>query len=399
MNVVSKLSRLILYSPWLLLVFLAAPIVVILNLRFHLEIPLVGRLLLVNNIVFAFLVGLRLVRYLSGMKRGIRYGADVPRSASVFDCQLPVARAREVLTGAGYTFAHGGGYGEKHDLGYLGATILYGGLFLLLATGSWDNVRRFGGTLLDSVGPATKLSRLESYRSLTMGPLPARPDSLPQMRILNQILPDSTYPKGATEIALIPEQGPPVTTVLMPTVPFRYGAYDIYMSKLVFEPQIVIRTKDERTLFDGFVRLDPLVQKRGDFSFYGLFQGPEVGGGGYYQPEKNLLMVVISRNGKKEVTEMRFQVDQQVVSGDYLLSCAKMGQWSEIHVVHRRHRGLLILGGIIALLGLALRVAVRSQRVWLDEAAGGCRVTALGPEAEQLLQRSNNSPMPLFAKR
>jgi hypothetical protein len=386
MNAQLKLSRLILYSPWLLFVFLAVPISVILNLTLHAGFSPVGpSLLLANNMAFALLVFLRLAWYLSRLGRGIRYGADRRQPGGGFDCQLPMARARELLAGAGYRFAAGGGYGERHDLGYLGSVLVYGGLFLLLATGTWDNLRQFSGTLLDGMGPPTKLGQLGSYRSLTVGPLPARPDALPQMQILSQILPDSTYPRGATEIALIPEQGPPLTTVLMPEQPFAYGAYDIYMSKLVFEPELVIKTKDARTLFDGFVKLDPLVQKRGDFSFYGMFQGPEVGGGGYYQPEKSLLMAVISRNGRKEVTEMRFQVDQQVAVGDYLLSCAKMGQWSEIHVVRRRHKGVIILGGLVALLGLALRVAVRPQRVWLEEAGGGCRVRELGNGARHLL--------------
>jgi len=329
MNPMSKPSRLILYSPWFLVVFLVVPIAIILSLTLNFVVPFVGpRWLLANNIGFALLAALRLAWYLSRVGSGIRYGAEARCPTGGFDCQLPAAKARELLAGAGFRFAADGGYGEKHDLGYLGSTLVYGGLFLLLATGSWDNLRQFAGTLLDGMGPATKLSRLESYRSLVMGPLAARPDSLPQMRILRQILPDSSYPKGGTEISLIPEQGQPIDTVLLPTEPFRYGAYDIYMSKLVFEPEIVIKTKDARTLFDGFVKLDPLVQKRGDFGFYGMFQGQEVGGGGYYQPEKSLMMAVITRNGRKEVTEMRFQVDQQVAVGDYLLSCAKMGQWS-----------------------------------------------------------------------
>ena len=79
--------------------------------------------------------------------------------------------------------------------------------------------------------------------------------------------------------------------LLKPRGTVRVGAFDIYMAKLVFEPQIVIRNRDSAILFDAFVTLDPLVQKRGVYSFYGLFQGPVVGGGVYFQPEKNTLMV------------------------------------------------------------------------------------------------------------
>lgn len=386
MSVEPKLPRLILSSPWFLLVFLILPIAVVLSLLLHANVPLVGpRLLLANNICFAVLVACRLGWYLSRLTKGIRYGADLQRPADGFEVELPCAVARGKLAGAGYTFAAGGSYGEKRDLGYLGTTVLYAGLLLLLATGSWDNLRQFAGVLLDGMGPATKLSSLKSYRRVSMGPLAASPDSLPQLRIVNQILPDSTYRKGATEIALIPEHGEPLSTTLMPGVPFRYGAYDISMTKLVFEPQLVIKTKDSRTLFDGFVTLDPLVQKRGDFSFYGLFAGGEVVGGAYYQPEKSLMMLVVTRKGERVVADMQFQVDQQVTAGDYLLSCAKMGQWTEIHVVHRRHKALLWLGGVIALVGLALRIGFRPRRVWLEETESGCRVTALGAESKQLL--------------
>jgi hypothetical protein len=290
------------------------------------------------------------------------------------------------LISGGYVFAADGGYGEKRDLGYLGTTVLYGGLLILLAAGSWDNLRQFAGVLLDGVGPATNLSSVESYRSLTMGPLAARPDSLPRMQIISQFLPDSTYPKGATEVVLISENGKELKTILKPTDPVSYGAYDIYMAKLVFEPEIVIKSRDSRTLFDAFVKLDPLVEKRGAFSFYGPFEGADLVGGVYYQPEKSLLMVVISRNDKKVVADMVFQSDQQAVRGDYILSCAKMGEWSEIHVVHRRHKGMLVAGGIIAVIGLLLRIAIRPQRVWLEEAGEGSTIRSSGKEAKRLLK-------------
>jgi hypothetical protein len=390
MKAESKLSRLILVSPWFLLIFIIIPITVILSIKYHVRIPLVGpRLLLVNNICFAFLAACRLLRYLCGLRKEVRYGAAYCRPRQVTSIQMPVAEARGVLSGAGYAFAADCGYAEKRDLGYLGTTVLYGGLLILLAAGSWDNLRQFAGVLLDGVGPATKLNSVESYRSLTMGPLAARPDSLPRMQIISQFLPDSRYPKGATDVALISEDGKELRTVLKPRDPVSYGTFDIYMAKLVFEPEIVIKTRDSRTLFDAFVKLDPLVQKRGEFSFYGLFQGADLGGGVYYQPEKSLLMVVISRGDKKVVADMVFQVDQQVAQGDYILSCAKMGEWSEIHVVHRRHKGVQAAGGIITLIGLLLRVAIRPRRVWLDDAAEGSTIRTSDKEAMRLLKGEN----------
>ena len=160
---------------------------------------------------------------------------------------------------------------------------------------------------------------------------------------------------------------------------------DRCQGNLVFQPQIVIKNKDSIALFDGFVELDPLVQKRGVYSFYGIFQGPILGGGVYYQPEKSTLMIVFSNGGNKNVADMTFQVDQQVVQGEYVLSCPKMGQWTEIQVVHRRHLALLLFGGVIGIIGLLLRVVIRPQRVWLEDGADGCKVIVAGKTAKNLL--------------
>jgi hypothetical protein len=383
----SKLSGLILVSPWFLLIFLIIPIIVILSFTLHVQLPLAGsKPLLVNNICFTVFVACRLLRYLAGIGKDFRYGAVYRKPRQSFTLPLPAAEARGELGSAGYSFAADGSYGEKRDLGYLGTTVMYGGLFIVLAVGSWDNLQQFSGALLDGVGPATSLNKVESYRSINKGPLAASLISLPRMQILSQTLPDSTYPKGATEVALIAEDGKVQKKLLVPSVPVSYGDYDIYMAKMVFEPEIVIKTRDSKTLFDALVTLNPLVQKRGGFRFYGPFLGDDVFGGVYYQPEKSFLMVVITRGGKRVVTYMTFQVDQQVVQGDYILSCAKMGQWSEIHVVHRRHKGLLVVGGIIAIIGFLMRIAIRPQRVWLEEAAEGCRVWASGKEAMNRLK-------------
>lgn len=390
MKVESKLSRLVLVSPWSLLVFLVIPLLVILSITLHFRLPLVGSTtpLLVNNVCFAFFVACRLLRYIAGMRKSVRYGAACCRPRQSVTLPSPVAEVRALLGKAGYSFDADGGYGEQRDIGYLGTTVMYCGLFILLSVGSWDNLRQFSGVLRDGMGPATSLNKIESYLSINKGLFAASPVSLPRMQIISQSLPDSTYPKGATEVVLTSEDGKAQKYTLIPGKPVSYGAFDISMAKLVFQPQIVIKYTGSGTLFDGLVTLDPLVQKRGVYSFYGLFQGVILGGGVYYQPEKNMLMVVITRGNEKVVTDLAFQVDQQVVKGDYILSCAKMGQWSEIHVIHRRHKGLLVAGGIIAIIGLLLRVAIRPQRVWLEEAPEGCVVRVVGNEAIRLLKIS-----------
>jgi len=382
-----KLSRLVLVTPWLLLVFLVIPILVILSITLNINLPLAdSKPLLVNNICLALLIACRLLRYLYCLGKGIRYGAAYGKPQQSLPLSLPPADVRTRLNGAGFTFTAGGDYAEKQDFGYVGTTVMYAGLLILLATGNWDSLHQFSGVLLDGMGPATNLNKAESYHSKVKGAWAAIPASLPQMQITKQFLPDSTYPMGATEVTLIPADGKAENITLKPRVPYSVGSYDIYMTKLVFEPQIVIRNRASLILFDSFVRLDPLVQKRGPYSFYGLFQGDILGGGVYYQPEKSSLMVVISRDGKKVVTDMVFQVDQQAIVGDYILSCAKMGQWSEIHVVHKRHKGLLLAGAFIALIGLVLRMAIRPERIWLEESAAGSIMRVSGKEAVMLLK-------------
>jgi hypothetical protein len=388
MKAESKFYRLLLVSPWSLLVFLVIPLLVILSVKFNIQLPFAGstKPLLVNNICFALFVACRLLRYLAGMRKSVRYGAACCRQRKSVTLPSPVAEVRELLSNAGYSFKTDGGYGEKRDLGYLGTTSIYAGLFILLSVGSWDNLRQFSGVLLDGMGPATNLSNLKSYRFINKGPLAANPESLPRLQIIRQFLPDGTYPKGATEVVLTSEDGKTEKFTLIPGKPLNYGAFDISMAKLVFEPQIVIKYTGSGILFDGLVTPDPLVQKRGVYSFYGLFQGVILGGGVYYQPEKSMLMVVITRGNEKVVTDLAFQVDQQAVTGDYILSCAKMGQWSEIHVLHRRHKGLLVVGGIIAIIGLLLRIAIRPQRVWLEEAGEGSIIWSSGGEAVKVLR-------------
>jgi len=390
MKAESKFYRLVMVSPWSLLIFLVIPLLVILSVTLHIRLPLIGTTtpLLVNNVCFAFFVSCRLLRYLAGIKKTIRYGAAGCKPRQSVTLPSPIAEVRALLENTRYSFDAAGLYGERRDIGYLGTTLMYSGLFVLLSVGCWDNLRQFSGVLLDGMGPSTNLNKVEAYLRINKGPLAASPVSLPKMQIISQSLPDGAYPKGATEVALTAEDGKTKKYTLIPGDPVRYGAFDISMAKLVFQPEIVIKQRDSGViLFDEMVMLNPLVQKRGVYSFYGLFQGVILGGGVYYQPEKSMLMVVITRGNEKVVTDLAFQVDQQVEKGDYILSCAKMGQWSEIHVVHRRHKGLLVIGGVIAIIGLLLRIAIRPQRVWLEEASEGCTIWSSDKETMNRLAK------------
>src|ERR1039457_4516606 len=161
----SKLSRLILVSPWTLLIFLVIPLLVILSITLHVRIPLVGSTapLLVNNIGFALLVACRLLRYLAGMRKTIRYGSSYGRPHQSALLSLPVAELRSQLGKTGYKFEDSGHYAEQRDTGYIGTTLMYFGLCILLSVGIWDNLRQFSGVLRDGMGPSTYLSKADSF--------------------------------------------------------------------------------------------------------------------------------------------------------------------------------------------------------------------------------------------
>lgn len=384
----NKLFRIVFVSPWPLLVFLVIPLFFILSLKLHIRLPFTGskNLLLLNNACFTLAVAIRFLTYLLWVGKGIRYGSarGIPRNSTEVGDSL--GKVRDKLTAAGYLFDSGGAYGEKRDAGYLGTTVLYAGLVIVLFTGTLDNVRQFSGTLLGGVGASVDLNDLAKYRKLITGPLTGKPTTLPKMKVLRQILPDSANPRGGSEAAFFFPGGDERTAILKSTAPFRAGAYDITMSKMFYEPIILILIDGSNMVFKGPVILQQLQSKVDDFSFYGDFGGAAITGEIYYQPEKSRLRVIM-RQGRQTMLnkEMIFQQDRQVSSGNLMFTCEKMGVWSEIHVVRRRHMNVIALGGIVAFIGLVMRIAIRPRRVWLEEAAAGCRVKVVGRDAERLL--------------
>lgn len=393
MTAQSKLARLLLFSPWFLLVFLIVPICVVASFTLELRIPFAGpKLLLINNLLFALLVASRFVSYCAGLRKPLRYAADAGLPEHEEPLPLPLNAARSALAQAGFRCDPAGEYWEKRDRGYLGSVLFYGGLCLLLLFGTLGILRQFSGTLWDGIGSSTKLSNLESYRSLSKGPLVRDYQTLPQILIVRQVMPGDLFPKGGTELLLRSHDGKEQEVMLQPGIPLRHGAYDIYMSKLVFEPQVVIRTDKNQTVISKFVQLHPLVTRKDGFSFYATFVESNLSGDVYYQPETSRLKVVLRRDGKRVMNaELVFQGEPLVGQADLVLSCEKMGQWTEIRVVRRRPMALLAASGVLALLGLLLRLAVSPQRVWLRAQDGGGSYRAVGRDAKRALEAGAGS--------
>jgi hypothetical protein len=388
MNPESKILRLLLHSPWFLLLFCIIPALVIISFSAHVHMPLAGyKPLLVNNVCFALVVAIRFLYGLKRLSASFRYPPDYGQPQKAEEMVFSPVDARSALTADGFRFDERGEYAEKRDMGAVGTLLIYGGILLLLGTGVWDSLRQFSGTLQDGVGMPTKLNDVEIYRILKKGPLTPQPKQLPRIQVTRQLLPNATYPLGATEVLLLPEKGEPQMKTLIPGERFAYRDYDIYMLRLLYEPYLVVRTKDSQMVFNGPVKLNPLERKDGPYGFSGSVNVDKMQVEVLYNPEQSDLRVIIHNRGKLILsTSMRFQVDKQIVQGGLVLSCEKMGQWSEIQVVRKRHTSLMALWGILVAAGLMMRLVIRPQRVWLVEDEAGCKVWAVGKDAKRRLK-------------
>ena len=390
----SRLRRIFLNSPFFLLVFAVLPALLILSRFLQLRLPFhfTTKMILANIICLLLLLAVRLVRYLSVLRSDIRYDDGLRRPSAARDLLRPASVVRADMERGGYRFTDDGAYAEKADLGYPGTVLVYAGLVLLLGIGTWDNLAQFSGTFIHGIGKAAPLDRSEIYYPLIPGPF-SSVAGLPKLEITQLNFTDTKHPKGTVEIILWSKENKPLGQAVLEVTgePYRYRGYDIFVSKLLIDAGLSIKTRDKNNseviIFKDAVKLSPLWKKEGDYSFYGTFTDRAgLDGELLYSPEKNLFKVMMNRDGKKVLeTEYPFQVVLNKVVGDYDLSFIAVGRWAEIHVVRRRHMAILWVGGIIAALGLIMRIAFRPQRLWLEETAEGCRVWVVGGKTKKLI--------------
>jgi hypothetical protein len=246
---------------------------------------------------------------------------------------------------------------------------------------------QFSGTIQDGIGLATDLKKMDVYKRVSIGPVTANLSNLPKMKIVGQFFPNATYPAGATEVAFQFPDGKEKQVILKSPEPFKAGAYDIYMSKMVYEPKIAITIDNLKPVFSGKVTLNQLPENENGFSFFGTFVEGPIDGKVYFQPENSRLRVVVNQGSQQLLdSALVFQLDRLSRSANFSIMCERMGVWSEIYVVHRRHITLIFLGGVIAVFGLLIRVMIRPQRVWLEEADDGCLLRSVGNDAERRLK-------------
>ncbi len=388
----SKLLRFLVRSPLPLFVFIIMPAALVLSIALHVPLPfrITQRMLLFNNCVLLLFIAARLLHYLSGLRQAIRYGEVAHPSSAALAPARPAAQIRDDMKKEGFSWNADGSYAEKRDRGYLGTVLIYGGIFLLLFIGTWENLSQFSGTLLHGVGIPADLTKRNSYYPLSRGIL-ASISGLPKLEVTKQIFASSTYNRGASEITLWPGNGnkPIRTTLVGSGDPYQYKGYDIFLAKQLVDVGFSLKSRSNRNklLFSDSIKLSPLWKKEGDYSMYGTFKTPAGDEGeAFYNPDRKVFRFTVAREGKNVLdTEYVLYQYREKEVGDFVMSITAMGNWSEIHVVRRRHMDMLWVGGIIALLGLIMRIAIRPQRVWLEETPEGCRVWGLGKDAERRL--------------
>lgn len=382
----SVMKKLFLTSPYSLLLFLVIPIYTVLSLR--LRLPVSGTLLLVNNGCFLVCVAMRFVWYVLRIRRDIRYGADYRQPESVITLNRPMPELKRDLTGAGYRFDTSGHYGEKRDMGYLGTTLLYGGLLLLLLFGSYDYMREYSVMGRLGVGEPMPLDQTGLVGEFEAGAL-AGTDRLPLLQVRKQILPNPQWPKGATEIALLSKDRKELATAtIAPGKPFRHGGLEYHMTRFLFDALIVIRD-GQSIAYENFVKLLPLQQKKDVYSYAGSLNNikfPDVKGAAWLNPEKKAVRLEAKR-GDKPMVDVVLELwgKNKITQGEYVASLEGLAHWTEIRVARGRHRVMLMIGAIIFICGGIARLLVRPQRAWLEEAEEGCRVRATGGKTKKLL--------------
>ena len=386
MSTNSKQRNFLLRSPLALVIFFIIPVALVLSTTLHFPLPfrITTRMLLLNNIALLLAIAVRVFYYLSGLRRPLRYGEATRPTAGELAPARPAAQIRDELTRGGFSWSSDGSYAEKHDRGWLGTTLVYCGLFLILFVGTYENLSQFSGTLLHGIGMPANLGSSGAYFPLLRGPL-ASPAGLPRLEVTKQIFASSAYPKGASDIVLLSKEGKTLgstTLVGGGAEPYQYKGYDIFLSKQLVDVALNIRSKADpnKIIYSDSVKFSPLWKKEGDYSMYATFRTPEGHDGeGFYNPDKKELKFILTREGKKVLdTEYILHQYRKKDVGDFTISIDAMGNWSEIHVVRRRHMELLWVGGIFALIGLIMRAAFRPQRIWLQDAPEGCRMWVVG---------------------
>jgi hypothetical protein len=385
-----RLSRMF-HSPGILAIFLVVPALFILP-RFIPQFRAINvrpELVLINNVCFVLLIALRFFRNLLRLRHEQRYGccgrpgrdgSSVPRSST---------ELRRAFAEKGYRFDAGGTYGEKRNLAFLGATILYGGVLLTILVGSVDYIRQYSTVILLGVGGPMQL---DGSAGLLIGKgLLSTTSSMPQLQVKQQILPSREWPHGATEIALLSKDNVELTHKIISWggEPLKYRGFEYHMGRFLYDAVLKIVTSSGYVEFNEDIKLEPIFGEayKKTFTHEAAFKGARGLWKALYDPRTKILRLEMTRDGATLAQgDVVFQKDSMKQIGGFNVSIDYFGNWSEIHVVRSRHMPLVFAGAAIALVGALMCLFFRPQRIWLEETPEGCRGWAVGREAKKLMK-------------
>jgi hypothetical protein len=385
-----KLKHLIEVSPLFPVVFLLLPALYLLSgiVNFLRPIEVNLKLLAINFACFILVIAVRFYKCLRRLRRDLCYDADSRPADGPLKLQRPVGQLRKELAEAGYRFAPDGGYGENRNLALLGTTLIYGGVLFALLVGTVDNLRQYSGAVFQGVGNPMELDNPDGYFFVTKGIL-ATTAGLPKLQIKKQILPNKEWPKGATEIALLSKKGEVLASVIVGREgkPLRYRGYEYHFNRDLYDVMIGITTTNNHIEFADMLKLQPLNDPTGTFTYQARFKGERAKWDALFDPERKALRLIGGNNGTVLVAdEILFQKEPKKVMGNFVVKFEALSHWSEIHVVRTRHMPILVGGVVIAAIGALLRLVMRPQRVWLEESPEGCRAWLEGSETRRLLE-------------
>lgn len=368
----------LLLSPYIFLIFLIPPIVVV-TLRSTGHNSHTLDVLLVNNGLLLCYLCFRLNLLLRRRFAPLQYAPD-PQPPHGVKVPVPRFLLKERLERTGYRFDASGRYGEKKSVGFDGMILAHAALILLLGFGMYDNLRQLDGTILLGVGEPLKLYEPKAYGILTEGPLASVRETGMKLQIRKQQLPSPEWPAGASEALLLSPEGKELQQgMIAPGHPMRQGGFVINMNRLLYDAWVVITTAKNEVLYTGFVKLLPAGGKRGGYSHYGEFgdQFLKVAGRVWIDPPRKAIRVEASRRGRKIVdTELLLWGGNRKEQDGYVVKFEGLGEWSELHVTRYRHRWALVTGVGLALLGFALRLLFPTKRVRLDDEGSGTMLHA-----------------------
>jgi hypothetical protein len=377
-------------SPWLPLIFIALFALFIYaeyaRLTLPRFIPLPRTLIIVNNICFLLVIALRFISRLLRLTRKFHYDAgDQPRMRT-YQSDLQMCSLRSEFAAAGFCFDKSG-YGEKRTLSLPATTFIYGGILLALLVGSYDNLRYFSGAFVQGLGAPTPLDDERLFSDVRKGPLVSL-KSMPKLQVKKFIFDDTKWPKGAVELALYDKNNAVVAqrTVAKNGKPLAYRGLEYHLEGYFAEVPLQISTDNMHMEFEGTLKVQPLDPPQGSYTYYASFQGIRLMWDLLYDPAGKTFRLMGGKNGKNIVDGVIIiGRDTTIQMGPFVAKLSNFAQRVEIHVVRHRQLVLVYLGLGISAIGILLRLILRPQRVWLEEAPEGCRAWGVGGEVKRLL--------------